>query len=219
MITKIAIIFTLCLLSRVKAATVIAENTFPSNASSWFNTGAGIGTDGEIYDNRKAQTFIPTSSGLLESISFNVHRQPDTNANLRISVTSMVEGQPTVTLATALLSFSSVGTSSISYAFLQSGSFSNTVTPADSVYLNAGVTYALVFSSDHTEANYRLYGYQSEYNNGTLMRFQNTGPYTVTTGSDLLFRVTATPIPESKTWLICGITIFLACLSRQRENT
>ena len=72
--------------------------------------------------------------------------------------------------------------------------------------LEAGVSYAVVFSSDTPEANYRIYGDRSGYSEGANLRFQNSGPYVDAAGSDLLFRVTANPIPEPKATFLFGLT-------------
>ena len=57
---------------------------------------------------------------------------------LRISVMSLVGGQPTVILDSALLPYESVGTSSLSSSFLRSGAFSHTVTVSGKPFLNEG---------------------------------------------------------------------------------
>lgn len=217
--STIAIVTLLCSIGAAHAAITVAEHTLPSNASSWFNVGAGMATDGAVFDNRQAQTFIPTTSGFLEDISFNLYRQASSDADLRVSVTNLISGQPAGTLASMLLSFSSVGTSSLSSTFLRSGSFSHTVTPSGSLFLSAGVTYALVFASDTTEANYRIYGDRSGYADGANLRFQNSGPYEDGSSSDLLFRVTANPIPEPHAVALLGVSSLLLALRRQRCRT
>jgi hypothetical protein len=193
------------LLLSAEAAIIVAEHTLPSNATSWFDVGAGIGTDdGRVFDNRQAQTFVPTASGFLQDVSFNVYRI-STTADLRVSITEVLGGQPGTTLDSALLPVSTVGTTPLSSSFLLSGAFSHSVTMSGSLLLEAGVSYAVVFSSDTTEANYRIYGDRSGYSEGSNLRFQNSGPYVDAGGSDLLFRVTATPIPEPKATFLFGL--------------
>jgi len=174
----------------------VAEHTFPPNPINWFNIGAGIGTDdGIVFDNRQAQTFVPTTSGYLKEIAFNVYRESNTDADLRVSITSTVGGQPQTTLESMVLPFSLVGTNYLDSSFLLSNTFSHRVAASGSVLLNAGVSYALVFSSDRKEANYRIHGDQSGYDQGVALQFQNSGPYHEFVGADLVFRVSANPLP------------------------
>ena len=203
-----------CLCSSADAAITVAAHSLPVNATSWGNSGAGIGIDNQIYDNRLAQTFVPTATGYLADISFNVYRI-DTNADLRISITSVVGGQPATVLDSVLLPFTAVGTTSLSSSFLKSGAFSHTVTTSGTLLVNTGVTYALVFSSDTTNANYRIYSDSSGYADGTRLRYQNGLPFTEAVGSDVLFRVTATPIPEPQTALFGCMTTLMVILRRR----
>jgi len=205
------------LLLSAEAAITVAEHSLPSNATSWFDVGAGIGTDGAVFDNRQAQTFVPTASGLLQNVSLNVYRI-STTADLRVSITEVVGGQPGTTLDSALLPFSTVGTTALSSSFLLSGAFSHSVTMSGSLLLEAGVSYALVFSSDTTEANYRIYGDRSGYSEGANLRFQNSGPYVDAGGSDLLFRVTATPIPEPKATFLFALASLVLWAQRTDEG-
>ena len=208
--TTVAIVALLCSIGSAKASITVAEHTLPANATSSFNVGAGLSIDGAVFDNRQAQTFIPTASGFLEDVSFNLYRNAYTNADLRISVMNVVGGQPSIILESLLLPFESVETNSLSFNFLRSGSFSHTVKFSGSLLLDAGVTYALVFSSDITEANYRIYGDRSGYPDGVQLRFQNLGPYQVSTDADLLFRVTVNPVPEPHVGaLLAGVAILL----------
>ena len=205
-------------LSSFGAAIVVAEHTLPSNATSWFNVGAGIGTDGAVFDNRQAQTFVPTASGYLTDVSFDLYRI-GTSADLRISITTVMGGQPAATLDSVLLPFAAVGTNSLSSSFLLGGTFSHTVQTSGTQLLYSGVTYALVFSSDTTEANYQIYGDNSGYVSGTNLRFQNSGPFKDGVGSDLLFRVTAVPIPEPHMGLLGVPAVLLLVLRRSRSRT
>ena len=200
------------------AATVLAEHILPATASSWFNVGAGMGTDGRVYDNRQAQTFTTTSSGFLESISFNAYRFATTNADLRVSVTSVIGGQPRTILESLVISPNSISTQSLTSAFLRGGNFSNTISASGNVLLQANTQYAIVFSTASVEANYRLYGDYSAYSGGTSLSFQDSGPYQ-SSGGDLLFRVAANPIPEPESVAMCLISTVALITRRHRSRT
>jgi len=172
------------------AAVTVAEHTLPPAATSWFEVGAGILTNGGVADNRQAQTFVPTTSGYLDGIEFNSYRTPGTGADLRVSVTSVLGGQPGTILESVQLPVSLVSTTVLNYSFLLGGGFSHHLTASGSLLLDAGATYALVFSTDTGEANYRIYGDFSGYDQGDILQFHNSGPYQAVPGADLLFRVT-----------------------------
>jgi hypothetical protein len=196
----------------------VAEHILPATSTSWFNAGAGMGTDGRVYDNRQAQTFTTTSFGFLESISFNAYRFATTNADLRVSVTSVIGGQPRTILESLVISPNSISTQSLSSAFLRGGSFSNTISASGKVFLQANTQYAIVFSTSSIEANYRLFGDYSAYSGGTSMSFQDSGPYK-SSGGDLLFRVAANPIPEPESTAMCLISTLSLISRRQRNRT
>lgn len=82
-----------------------------------------MGTDGIVYDNRQAQIFTATSSGYLNSISFNSYRLDPTNADLRVSVTSVIAGQPSTVLETMIVTSATISSQSLSSAFLRGGNF------------------------------------------------------------------------------------------------
>lgn len=147
---------TLC---HVEAATTSAQYTLPSNANSWFYTITGMGTDdGIVYDNRRGQIFTPTTSGYLESIGFHAFRRPSATADLQVALTTVTDGQPDITLETMHLPSSAIGMTELSLNTLKSGAFSYSVTSSGTVFLTEGVTYALLFYTETTEAGYRIYG-------------------------------------------------------------
>lgn len=204
----------------LQGAVTVAEYVLPQNANGFFNVGAGMGTDdGRVYDNRVAQTFVATTSGYLEDVFFNVSRfdQMGLDAELRLSVTNVLGGQPGEILESTLLPYASVGTDSLSVGNFTNGTFTHKVTLSATVFLESGETYALVFSSDTTESNYRIHGYESGYAQGTLLKFQDFGEYEDNL-SDLLFRVAATPIPEPDVALLAIPLGLMACLRRRRSS-
>jgi hypothetical protein len=216
MIRLSAILAAIMIISHGKAAVLVAEHRLPTNASSMFSALAGIYSHGEIIEFRQAQTFIPTSSGSLYEISFNAHRGTTTNADLRVSVTSIANGQPGATLASFLIPFTQVGTSSLSLSLLRTGYFSHTIIATESLPLEAGMPYALVFSSDTAEANYSIYGDRSGYPSGTRLSYSNPGPFQEVSGSDLLFRISATTIPEPHASLAALVSILMVSMRRRR---
>lgn len=179
-----------------------------------------MGTDDDIvYDNRVAQTFLATSTGFLEDISFVVHRLIATGipADLRVSVTSVLGGQPGDLLESVLIPYELISTQSPVSVPSPTGTFTTTVSTSGSVLLVAGETYALVFSTDTTEANYRLRGDEYLYPEGSLLRYQNFGSFQGGTNSDLLFRITATPIPEPQAMSVFSVMLGLCVLRRRRK--
>ena len=152
-----------------------AFHTLPPGATGSFNVGAGIGTDGMIFDNRRAQTFTPTVAGRVDSISFVATRLEGTDADLRVSLTTIDSGQPATVLFSTLIDVNSFTVG------LVPGSGQSFTTTIDlsvaGIILATETQYALVFSTDTTEANYRIYGDNSGYLGGTMMRFQNSGPF------------------------------------------
>lgn len=216
MIRHSSILAVIMMLSHGKAAVLVAEHSLPTNASSMFSALAGIYSHGEIIEFRQAQTFVPTSSGTLYEISFNVHRGTSTNADLRVSVTSIANDQPSATLASFLIPFTQVGTSSLSLSLLMTGYFSHTIIATESLLLEAGMPYALVFSSDSAEANYSIYGDRSGYSSGSRLSYSNPGPFQEVSGSDLLFRISATTIPEPHTSLTTLVSTLMLSMRRRR---
>lgn len=179
----------------VRASTVTAAHTYPPTTTQLFNTRAGMGVDGILYDNRDAQTFTSTTDGILNTISFTARKSTGTTADLRVTVTDVIGGQPGAPLATALVNRDLFAVEDYRYwdiCFTTKVDFH-----LENVLLETGETYAIVFSSDTITANYRLYGDYTVYVGGSLMRFQNSGPYrTGDWPSDLYFEVTVNSIPE-----------------------
>lgn len=199
-----ALHFIVVLAGSCRAATVLAEHVLPETASGWYSVGAGMGTDGRVYDNRQAQTFTATSLGYLVSISFNAYRFSTTNADLRVSVTTVVAGQPAAVLASILVSPAAVAMQSPTLDFMRGGGFSNTAVSTGHLLLEENTRYALVFQSDSVEANYRLIGDYTGYAGGANLSFQNTGSFGSSSG-DLLFRVLVAPVPEPQSPVLLAI--------------
>ena len=211
--TLLILSIVVCSTSVQAASIVTASHTLPPSASSWFNTGAGIGTDGIVFDNREAQTFTATTSGILDTVSFVATRLSGTTADLRVTLTNLIGGQPGVSIASGL-----VGVNSFAEGFL-SGNPDEFTTAinffSENIFLEAESQYAIVFSTDTTEANYRIYGDYSGYLDGTEMHFQNSGPFEPSSSADLFFEVSVNPIPEPTTLLLLG---FGAMMLRRKRS-
>lgn len=183
-----------------------ASHKLPSTATGWFSAGAGKALDGgTIFDNRLAQTFTSTVSGTLQTVSFIATRYTSTNADLRVSLTALTNGQPTPELTTVLLEVDSFEVGSLSGrpdTFNVSADFS-----MQDVLIEAQQEYAIVFLSDTADANYRIYGDRSGYSGGTSLDFQNSGPFEESTSaSDLFFEVVVKTIPEPTTATLLALT-------------
>jgi len=212
---KKLILLALSAISAISAHAVSTATHDMNGASNLFNIGAGVGTDGSIFDNRLLQTFTSSTTGTVSSISLLISKIEPTTADLRVSIVGVSSGQPVSTLDTSLLRASSVGTSSL----FSETEFSHQVFFSDTITVSAGVKYGFLLSTDSTEANFRFYGSRNPgYAGGELWDFQNSGPYTQTTG-DLFFDVGVTPVPEPSSYsLLIGavIAIFtIQCRSRR----
>jgi hypothetical protein len=173
---------------------VLASHELHPSATGWFNAGAGQGYDGGIlYDNKKAQTFVPSESGFIGSVSIAVYRMSDTTAPLRIRITDTIGGVPNTTLSETYVASSEVPTSLSGRPYLNAtGTFDSTT-----LFLEAGQQYAIVFDSAETEANYRIHGsYEYPYADGTRFKSQNTNVWTEQTLGDYFFQVLAKPRSE-----------------------
>lgn len=169
---------------------IMAAYELPSSAMSWFHTGAGQGfDDGKLYDNKRAQTFVPIRSGMAQSVEISAIRQPNTTAPLRIRITDTVAGVPNATLAVTYVATGDVPTYSSGQhpSWNVTGRFSTAA-----LVLEAGQTYALVFDSATPEAGYEIAGCNlSPYPDGTMFRSQNSPAWSEESIGDQLFQITA----------------------------
>jgi len=192
------------LAGRAEADLIAATYPIPADPVSGFSCGAGMGTDGgEVFDNRKAQSFTTLEGGTLSTVSFVASRLPGTDVDLRLNVMTFDAGQPDEMLATTL-----IGIESFYEGFLPGWpeDFTHEVDFSDAgVVLEQDRMYALVFLTDTTEANYRLYGDYGGYDGGQLLSSQNGSPYKPH-DSDLFFEVRVLiPAPGSIVLLVIGV--------------
>ena len=167
---------------------IMASHELHPSATGWFSIGAGQGHDGILYDNKKAQTFVPIQSGFIESVSIAVYRITDTTASLRIRITDTLDGVPNATLAETYVDPTEVPTSLPGRPVLNVTGIYSSAT----LILEAGEQYGLVFDSTEPEANYRIYGSTYyPYPDGTQFRSQNTNVWTEQSSGDLFFQVMA----------------------------
>ena len=154
---------------------------------------------------------------MLDTVSFIATRLSGTTADLRVSITNLTDGQPSPTIATTTLDVNSFMEGSL----IQPGAFNSSATFRDMpVSLAAQSEYAIVFSTDTTEANYRLYGDRSGYPGGQQLRSQNATAFVPPSlSSDLFFEVSVDVVPEPSTFAtaFCGlIGLLLYALRRRR---
>src|SRR5687767_14063194 len=83
---------------------VAASFPIPAEITSWFNDGAGMASDGMmVFDNREAQAFTSTRTGVLDRVEFSGYRTANTTAALRIQVTRSTDGKPGEVLGTTTI--------------------------------------------------------------------------------------------------------------------
>lgn len=168
-----------------------------------FNTIAGMAGDGpQVFDNRTAQSFAATETGYLSGVAFVASRLTAT-VPLKVELTRFVAGQPSTSLASGF-----IAPAEFYEGFLPGPPDLNTFLDLSSsnALVEAGETYALLFSTESSDANYRLYGASFQnvptndpYPNGDLLHSQNGSLYTVSQGLDLYFEVEVAPVPEPST--------------------
>ena len=204
-------------------AVVGASHTMRADATSFLEVVAGIVSIAHSDDNRQAQTFTTTSAGWLSSISFNLSRDSTATADLQVELTSFVGGQPDQVLQTFVVPMASTAKNSPSFAFLKAGQFTNTVTMAkeSSILLAQDTQYALVFSTKTAEGSYRIPGVSSldgpGYGGGSLLSFQDAGPYINNPSWDLFFQVAVEPIPEPGAVMLSALTASVLLGHRRRH--
>ncbi len=208
-----------CSIARAEIVTAALVPT----VSSGFNIGAGMAIDPPApnpFDNRLAQTFVPTVSGEISRVSFLAYQSFGTTAPLRIDIASVAGGLPVSPLATAIVPISSFPTSIDLPPVLNiHADFS-----ATGFVLQAGVSYAIVYSSNEPNANYRIHGSPAfnPYADGAAFQSQNGAPWMVMNGDDLYFEVTVTPVPEPSAFVLagmgCGLALLVTFSHRSRRS-
>lgn len=204
-------------------STVTAGN--PYVAGGVFSELVGVGYSvppsyGEIIDRRMAQTFTAGTGGVVDQVSFRAANLFGHPTDLRVAIAEVDSGQIGATLGSLLVDFNAIPGSppppsvdlNIVADFLTEG-----------ITLEQGRQYALVFSTDVSEANYSLYGSRpasgSEYLGGLVYRSVAGAPYDPAAGQsdDLFFQVTVVPIPEPAT---AGLVLLggLFMVSRRRRG-
>ncbi|MGD9721295.1 MAG: hypothetical protein AB7O59_08805 [Pirellulales bacterium] len=200
---------------KAQAVSIVVASHLPPGSGSTFDTGAGKTTQGEAA---KSQTFTALADGFLDEIAFLVHKGTPTNVDLRVTLATEVNDLPSTSIASAFVSqvgLPTVAPPSNTTSFNAVASFAS-----QQILLDAGTRYAIVFSSDTLDANYRLHGRSNGYSGGQLASSFNGGPFTASSSSDLFFQVTVTPVPEPGTWIIATLgCLGVACYGmRQRAS-
>jgi hypothetical protein len=197
------------------APVVTATHLLTSSTAGYSNDAAGMATDVAVFDNRSAQSFTATVGGTLTEVAFFATKISSTTADLRVSIATLIGTQPGAVLGSRLLgvnTFVSEPFSGRPNVFNSFADFSS-----QNIQLSANSMYVIIFSSDTTEANYRIYGDNTGYTGGTGMFSQNGRPYTATAGTDREFRITVEAVPEPSTFALILIGA-AGCVVRARRN-
>lgn len=202
------------LLSDASAEPIVtaAKHMFPDGGRSFSNGGAGMATDGIVFDNVLGQTFTAEQTGILYEVSFIATRLNDlTSADLRIDIAEYFSDQPGDVLGTSYIPAQEFETGFLSG---NPDTFNKTVSFArEDISLRIGARYALLFSTDVTEANYRVYGDNSGYLGGNWIKSQNGAPFSYSgSTSDLFFRVNLISVPEPSSIAAVTIACFIQLL-------
>ena len=196
------------------AATVVtASHTL--RQARFFTAGVGIGTLG--FDDRLAQSFTPETSGIVEQVSFVAVRSPGTTADLRVSITTLLDGEPGSVLGMTQLDVTS---------FLEDlpggpDTFNSVAGfRSQGIFLEAQGQYAVTFSMDPMEGYYELYADAPGYAGGALLRSRDANPYeALTHSSDAFFEVTINAVPEPGTNILAAVgTLSLLLGARTRRR-
>lgn len=201
----------LLLLLPVCEADIIAQYAYGDDVNGIFNSGAGMtGDDGQIFDNRLGQSFVADATGMVGSVSFVASALGPASADLRVSLTTFAQGQPGSVLGSVL-----VGSGTFDSGFLPSYEFTHSIDFSGAgIALTAGQSYALVFSTDTPDANYRMYGDYEGYAGGTSLFSQNGSPYDMRSG-DYYFQV-STVVPAPGAAMLLGLAALPTSTRRRR---
>jgi len=210
-----------CLLSLLVSSTAFSQELLTTAehqpvSGSRFSVGAGIsGDDGRTFDNHIAQTFTAEQSGRLIDLNFLATRQNEnTNADLRIDIVTWDTNQIVDVLGTTYLPASEfkIDTLSSDLEFNQTADFSDLA-----IIMNAGQQFAMVFSTDTRDANYRLVGNKPDYNGGRAFRSRDGTTFSeFTSTSDLFFEARVVAVPEPTVLFpLVGLT---ACFFMRRTR-
>jgi hypothetical protein len=212
-----AICLWLLLTSSNSASPVVtAEFAPPVGLNGWFNIGAGMAYDAPAptpFDNRLAQTFVATTSGLPMTASLIADLPLSTFADLTIDIGRLEGGLAADIIATGTISPDKFGSGVNSSPM----TFNGVVELLAIDEITAGETYAIFFRSSTTDANYRIYGTDgNRYGEGQAWRSQNNPMYTpMLSSSDLFFQVTVTPVPEPSACLLALAPIAAMLVKRR----
>ncbi|QDU87939.1 hypothetical protein Pla175_13060 [Pirellulimonas nuda] len=218
---------TLSLAPSVQCAPIVtATHQFPPDFddSRFRGTGAqaGMGIDsGTLYDNRVAQTFITEVGGRLATASFVARRFSGTMDELKVSIFTMLDGQPATEIASTRLEAEAFGEDLI---FSPATYTSVADFTSRHVLLDPETEYAMVFSVDVVDARYQIQGYllsgesHSPYPNGSFLKSQNGSPFEPgASTADLYFQVTVTPVPEPAAITLTTLAVSSCLTLRKRQ--
>lgn len=182
-------------------ADIVAQHIYTDDVNSTFNSGAGMSADGgDIFDNRIAQSFTATTAGQIGAVRFVASAFGSTTADLRVSLVTMTQGQPASTLASLLVASETFTSGFLSSPYEMTHSIDFT---SMGISVEQGQRYALVFSTDATEANYRIYGDFEGYSDGAYLFSQNGNAYSQQSG-DIYFQVETT-VPSPSSTMLLGL--------------
>lgn len=176
---------------------------------------------GTLYDKQVAQTFITEVEGRLATASFVARRFSGTMGDIRVSIFTISDGQPTIEVASTQLEAIAFGED---YRFRPTEYTSVADFTSQHVPLAPETEYAMVFSTNVVDARYQIQGYylssdsRSPYPNGSLLTSQNGSPFEPSaTSADLYFEVTVTPIPEPAAVLLTTLAVCSSLILAKRR--
>jgi hypothetical protein len=200
--TVTAALFSVAILGSSADAALISTASHRGIAPLEFSFGAiveRLGVPATPVDRRLAQTFVPEASGDLRTISVTAGARggvPVDAIGLTLTLATFADRQPGAVLGSVPVQHVQVSPSF-------GGAFSApTVQQAVADFagkglaLEAGETYAMIFSADSFSDSFLIIGGQFTYPSGTMGFSRPSGVFGYSAVQDIYFDVTVEAIPE-----------------------
>ncbi len=178
-----------------------------------------LGVPSMPIDRQIAQTFVAGTAGTLQSISVTAGARngaPVVDAiGLSVSMTTFTNGQPGVLLGSAPVQNVAVVPSGTPFPATDVLQAVADFTPQN-IQLEAGRTYAMVFSAEAYQDSFMILGNQLKYPTGEMGGNQPTGRFNFTPVADIFFDVKVEALPEPTTASLAAMLAALLAGSKRK---